>query len=160
MAAEGAVTEVRTEKVGRRPTRTIYAITDQGRLELEMLRERAIKYPHVAPDPLGVALTFSGQGEDPQAFASWLAAREGVLRVALKELTAERERLVNKGHVDPLQAIVMRRGELTIQAELAWHEELTRTLREMQRAAIPGEAPEASSAEASENGSGTHRDRR
>ena len=40
MAIEGLVTEVRTEQVGRRPARTIYAITDQGRMGLASLRER------------------------------------------------------------------------------------------------------------------------
>jgi DNA-binding PadR family transcriptional regulator len=141
MAAEGAVTEVRTEKVGRRPARTIYAITDQGRLELAMLRERAIKHIHVGPDPLGVALLFSGQGDDPEAFSSWLSAREGFLRVALQELTSERERLVARGYADPLQAIVMRRGELVIRAELEWHEELAQTLAEMRRDGVPGGPP-------------------
>jgi DNA-binding PadR family transcriptional regulator len=128
MAGEGLVTEVRTEKVGRRPARTIYAITDQGRLELTMLRERAIKNLHVAPDSLGVAITFSGAGDDPEEFASWMAVRRDFIEIAAREVKSERERLLAKGHIGPLQAAVMRRAELAFRAELLWHEELAQTI--------------------------------
>lgn len=39
---EGLVVAVRTEQVGRRPVRTIYEITDEGRRELHIVREQAI----------------------------------------------------------------------------------------------------------------------
>ena len=54
--------------------------------------------------------------------------------VVLKDLTSERERLVSKGHIGPLQAATMRRGELTIRAELMWHDELDLALAEMRAA--------------------------
>jgi DNA-binding PadR family transcriptional regulator len=148
MAGEGLVTEVRTEKVGRRPARTIYAITSEGRLELTMLRERAIKNFHVAPDPLGVALTFSGEGDDPEEFASWLGMRRAILAVALADLARERQRLVGKGYIGPLQSAVMRRGELIAEAELAWHGELEAQLAELratsahpEQGRLPGSQP-------------------
>jgi DNA-binding PadR family transcriptional regulator len=132
MAIEGLVTEVRTEQVGRRPARTVYAITDQGRMGLASLRERAIKDTHPPPDPIGVALTFAGQGDDLEELAGWLSIRRDFIEVVLRDLTSDRERLVSKGHIGPLQAATMRRSELTIQAELLWHEELDRVLKEMQ----------------------------
>src|SRR5579863_4840317 len=58
MEAEGLVEALRTEQVGRRPARTVYAITREGMLELAMLREQAIRNTQVPPDPLGVALSF------------------------------------------------------------------------------------------------------
>jgi DNA-binding PadR family transcriptional regulator len=128
MAAESLLTEVRTEQVGRRPARTIYAITDQGRLELSMLRERAIKDLHAGPSPLSVALTFSGTGDDTDEFTSWMESRRDMLAIALREVSADRERLLAKGHISSLQATVMRRSELVIEAELRWHEELAQTL--------------------------------
>jgi hypothetical protein len=82
-----------------------------------------------------VALTFSGAGDDPDEFASWLEMRRDTLRIAARQLAAERERLVAKGYIGPLQAAVMRRGELGLQAELDWHEELTQTLAETPAAA-------------------------
>jgi DNA-binding PadR family transcriptional regulator len=128
MAGEGLVTELRTEQVGRRPARTVYDVTDQGRLELSMLRERAIRDLRPGPDPMGVALTFSGTGDDPEEFASWMAARRDLLAVSLREITADRERLLARGHITPLVATVMRRTELMIEGELRWHEELSQTL--------------------------------
>jgi DNA-binding PadR family transcriptional regulator len=132
MAIEGLVTEVRTEQVGRRPARTVYAITDQGRIGLASLREKAIKDIHPPPDPIGVALSFAGQGDDLEELADWLSIRRDYIEVALRELTSERKRLVSKGHIGPLQAATIRRGELAIRAELLWHEELDRVLKEMQ----------------------------
>ena len=58
MEGEGLVETVRTEQVGRRPARTVYEITGDGRMELQSLREQAIKPTGFAPDALGVALTF------------------------------------------------------------------------------------------------------
>jgi DNA-binding PadR family transcriptional regulator len=157
MAGEGLVTEVRTEKVGRRPARTIYAITDQGRLELTMLRERAIKNLHVAPDPLGVAITFSGTGDDPEEFASWMAVRRDFIEIAAREVKSERERLTAKGYIEPLQAAVMRRGELALRAELLWHEELAQTIAGLTAAELTVGSPvvdEISSGSGSGSGSG------
>jgi DNA-binding PadR family transcriptional regulator len=134
MAIEGLVTEVRTEQVGRRPARTVYAITDQGRMGLASLRERAIKDMHPPPDPIGVALAFAGAEDDMEELAGWLSIRRDFLEVVLRELTSERERLIGKGHIGPLQAATMRRGELTIRAELLWHDELDLTLAEMRPA--------------------------
>jgi DNA-binding PadR family transcriptional regulator len=138
MAGEGLVTELRTEQVGRRPARTVYDLTDQGRLELSMLRERAIRDLRPAPDPISVALTFSGTGDDPEEFASWMSSRRDVLAVHLREIAADRERLVARGHITALVAAVMRRTELMIEAELGWQEELSQAL-----ARVPGGPPAA-----------------
>jgi DNA-binding PadR family transcriptional regulator len=143
MAIEGLVTEVRTEQVGRRPARTVYAITDQGRMGLASLRERAIKDMHPPPDPIGVALAFAGAEDDIEELAGWLSIRRDFLEVVLRELTSERERLIGKGHIGPLQAATMRRGELTVRAELLWHEELAQTLAEIMAGRLSASDPGA-----------------
>src|SRR5579863_4011721 len=43
MEGEGLVVPLRTEQVGRRPARTVYQISEEGRRELRILRERAIR---------------------------------------------------------------------------------------------------------------------
>ncbi|HEY0933332.1 MAG TPA: PadR family transcriptional regulator, partial [Trebonia sp.] len=43
MEREGLIEATRTEKVGNRPERTVYAITDEGQLELSTLRDQAIR---------------------------------------------------------------------------------------------------------------------
>jgi DNA-binding PadR family transcriptional regulator len=128
MEGEGLVEAVRTEQVGRRPARTIYAITGEGRLELAMLRERAIRSITLAPDPLGVALTFAAHTADQGELKDWLRARRDQLAITAGQLAAERERLLRQGYIDELEAANMRRGELHAQTEVRWHDEFAKTL--------------------------------
>jgi DNA-binding PadR family transcriptional regulator len=131
MEAEGLVEAVRTEQVGRRPARTVYAITGEGRLELAMLREKATRVVHWGSDPLGVALTFAGHGADPEELASWLQARRDTLAIGATQLAAERQRLVAKGYLGPLDAEVMRRAQLLAETEVRWHDDLAKILGEL-----------------------------
>lgn len=126
MATEGLITAVRTERVGRRPERTIYQITDEGRRELAVLRDRAIGRLQEGPDPVAAGLIFAG-AQDPVALGGLLALRRHAVEAELERLAVERERGMREGYlrpsVSPLQAAAFRRGELRAQAELAWHQE-------------------------------------
>ncbi|MEP7024998.1 MAG: PadR family transcriptional regulator [Actinomycetota bacterium] len=128
MEAEGLVNAVRTEQIGRRPARTIYKITGEGSRELEMLRERAITVMQHGPDPLGVALTFSGTGDDPEELANWMRGRRETLAIVVSQVRGDRERLTAKGLISPVEAAVMRRAELTAEAEIRWHDEFAKLL--------------------------------
>ena len=133
MATEGLITAVRTERVGRRPERTIYQITDEGRRELAVLRDRAIGRLQEGPDPVAAGLIFAG-AQDPVALGGLLALRRHAVEAELERLAAERERGMREGYlrpsVSPLQAAAFRRGELRAQAELAWHQEWDQMLSE------------------------------
>ncbi len=89
MEGEALVDAVRTEQVGRRPERTVYAITSEGRLELDMLRERAIRAVQFGPDPLAVAITFAAPGEDLEELASWLRTRRDLLAITAEQIGTE-----------------------------------------------------------------------
>jgi DNA-binding PadR family transcriptional regulator len=128
MEGEGLVEAVRTEQVGRRPARTVYAITGEGRLELAMLREQAIRSIHWWPDPLGVALSFASAGTDREELASWLRSRRETFALTVAQLEDDRQRMVAKGWLDPFQATVMYRGQLHAEAEVRWHDEFARIL--------------------------------
>ena len=131
MEREGLIEAARTEKVGNRPERTVYAITDEGRLELTTLREQAIKPPLASgPDPLGVALLFAADGLDREQLRRTLRARREMLAIWVAEVTAERAELIAKGCLDVLAAAVMRRGIAHAEAEVRWHDELDATLAE------------------------------
>jgi len=131
MEREGLIEAARTEKVGNRPERTVYAITDEGRLELTALREQAIKPPLASgPDPLGVALLFAADGLDREQLRRTLRARREMLAIWVAEVTAERAELIAKGYLDVLAAAVMRRGIAHAEAEVRWHDELDETLAE------------------------------
>jgi len=124
MEQEGLVEELRTEQVGRRPARTVYAITGDGHIELATLRERAIRPTWWGQDPMGVALTFGADAVDPDELRQTLRARRDKLMIAETEIRTERERATAKGYLTVLQAATMRRAELRIQAEINWHDEL------------------------------------
>lgn len=131
MAAEGLIEAVRTEQVGRFPTRTIYQITAEGRRELAVLCEQAIGRIQEVPDAMAVALIFAGS-QDPPMIGELLARHRQAAEAELERLALERERGMRDGYlqpsVSPLQAAAFRRSELRIEAELAWHRECDRML--------------------------------
>lgn len=129
MEEEGLVEPVRTEQVGRRPARTVYAITTEGRRELQILWERAIVDLSYVPDALGVALLFGGCA-DRLELGELLTTRRGMIATTLERLRSDRASGEAKGHLSPVASAVMRRGELHLEAELAWHEEFGRVLDE------------------------------
>jgi DNA-binding PadR family transcriptional regulator len=124
MEGEGLVETVRTEQVGRRPARTVYEITGDGRMELQSLREQAIKPTGFGPDALGVALTFAAEGMDPAELRDTLRARRNRLEISAVELAAELDRLAAKGYLGVFSAAIMRRGVMHYEAEVRWHDEL------------------------------------
>ena len=137
MEAEGLVEAVRTEQVGRRPARTVYAITDEGRLELAVLREQAMRSIHWGPDPLGVALTFGSTGTDREELGSWIRGRRDLYAIASSQLEAERNRLVAKGYLGPLEAAVMYRAQLHAETEVRWHDEFGKLLAGLPPGVLP-----------------------
>ena len=144
LEAEGLIEAVRTERVGRRPERTVYGLTDEGRRELSVLRQQAASQLDAPPDPLSVLLVFAGT-DDPAELAALLARRKQALLAKAAELALERARGEEKGYllasVSPLQAASFRRAEIRIAAELAWHEECEELLGAGHRPARAAEFP-------------------
>ena len=136
MEAEGLVETVRTERVGRRPARTVYAITSEGKLELSVLAEQAIRSNYLPPDPLGVALSFAETGAGREQLATWLHSRREMFALRVTELEVDRKMLEARGVLDPLRAAVMYRGQLHAETEVRWHDELAKILAE-----LPGNEP-------------------
>jgi DNA-binding PadR family transcriptional regulator len=128
MEREGLIEAARTEKVGNRPERTVYAITAEGQLELTTLREQAIRPLAPGPDPLGVALLFAADGMEPGELRRNLRTRRDMLAIAVAQIAADREQLIAKGFIDMLAAAVMRRAIIDTEAEIRWHDELDATL--------------------------------
>src|SRR4029453_15766759 len=115
--AEGLIAAVRTETEGRRPARTIYEITPEGRQELAILREQAIAEPRQGPDAVAVALLFGGVGERGVAL-TLLRARRDALQREVDGIVAERAHLVADGLLGAVDVAVFRRGELLRAAEV------------------------------------------
>src|SRR6516165_10605968 len=111
LGAEGLIRAVREEQVGRRPARTVYEITGEGRLELVIQRDAALDVVFGSADPVSVVLLFAAGG-DATELGERLAARRRRIAVQLESMTAERERLTARGVLPPLAAGAFRRGEL------------------------------------------------
>ena len=124
---DGLVQAVREEQVGRRPARTVYQITEEGRLELIVQREAALEVVFGSADPVSVVLLFAA-GPDTSDLAERLAARRRRVAGQLEAMAAERERLTGRGVLPALAVAAFRRGELRLEAELAWHDEFERLL--------------------------------
>lgn len=133
LEAEGLVVPVRTEQEGHRPQRTVYAITAEGRAELAIHRDRALTQPAVRSNTVEVALKWSA-GLDQEALQERLSLRRSALAAMLRDLEAGREMHLQEGHLSPASIAGYRRGELHLQAELAWHDELQAMLPAIARA--------------------------
>jgi DNA-binding PadR family transcriptional regulator len=137
MEIEGLVEAIRTEQVGRRPARTVYAITADGELELGSLRVQAIRSMDTGPDALGVALTFAFEGADRDELRDLLRARRERLALGARELESARERGVAAGYLTPIESAVMRRVVLHAEADASWHD----TFDELLTGLPPGVGP-------------------
>ena len=80
---------------------------------------------------MGVALSFSGDTADRDELTSWLRGRRELMALAVTALAEDRERLVARGHLGPLEAAVMYRGQLHAETEVRWHDEVARILAAM-----------------------------
>ena len=120
--ADGLVRAVREEQVGRRPARTVYQVTDEGRLELIVQRDAALDVIFGSADPVSVVLLFAA-GADASDLGERLAARRRRIAGQLDAMAAERERLTGQGVLPPMAIAAFRRGELRLEAELRWHQE-------------------------------------
>lgn len=122
---DGLVHPLREEQVGRFPARTIYEITDEGRLELAVQRDEALDALFPSADPVSVVLLFAA-GTDSADLDRRLAARRDKVRAQLESMVSERTLLTEQGVLPPLAIATFRRGELRLEAELRWHEEFER----------------------------------
>jgi DNA-binding PadR family transcriptional regulator len=122
---DGLIKAIREEQVGRRPARTVYEISAEGRLELVVQRDAALQVVFGSADPVSVVLLFAA-GPDHSDLAQQLAARRQRVATQLGTMAAERERLTSQGVLPPRAVAAFRRGELRLEAELRWHEEYER----------------------------------
>ena len=122
---ESLVAEVRTERQGSYPERTVYEITAEGRRALEILRDQMLRTVAFGNDPFDLALTHSGAISEESLrdivqvrmleLNARLNASESRLSAALPWLS-EAERVVCEHQVNRLRT------------EVTWHERLLDTV--------------------------------
>jgi DNA-binding PadR family transcriptional regulator len=123
LEAERLIEPVRVEQQGQRPTRTVYAITDDGKVELASLRDKLLYDVALPSDPFDVALWVSAKQPVPELLDA-VARRCASLRELQARLAHERTRLTAAGYLPPIGGLLFRHAELRIEAELRWHAEL------------------------------------
>ena len=125
LAAEGLVREVRTERVGNRPERTIYEITQEGRRALAAVRDSALRHLERRDDPFDMALAQSRDiaEEDLEAIVSLRLAALRVQLASYRHQAESADPYVNEAERMVLQHVIAR-----TEAEVRWHTELAARL--------------------------------
>src|SRR5215472_9046759 len=119
LQAEGLIEPVRTERQGNLPARTVYAITGEGRRELTVLREEALREVTMRPDPVDLALAMSAD-LDEDALRGYFATR----RQALSGRAALFARVRARAWPDqgPADDLIIEHAMARIETELRWHD--------------------------------------
>lgn len=123
LEVEGLIEVVRSERQGRLPARTVYAITPEGGVELAALRDRALREVSQVRDPFDIGLWVAG-GTAPDDLAVIVAQRLQALRLQRDAIAEERRQLTAKAVLPPTGELLMRHGEARLEADIKWHEEL------------------------------------
>jgi len=121
LAVEGLLREQRSEREGNRPTRQIYEITDEGRRVLDESRRDGLRDVWFKPDPFDLALTRMDAKTQKQ-FPALIAERLKTVRAMLDARKRVSEGI--RGHVAPSKQWAMRHGEIRLEAEIAYLNEL------------------------------------
>src|SRR5215470_11902183 len=108
LAGEGLIEPVRSEQEGSFPVRTVYAITEEGRIELAMQRERALTAPDLRSRSVEVALTWA-EGMEPGDLRSMLARRQASLHATLEDERRRRDDGRRQGVLPPAALAGFRR---------------------------------------------------
>jgi len=121
LANEGLVSEVRTERVGNRPERTVYEITPDGRRALAAVREAALRELATPNDPFDLALAQSRDLPE-EHLTQVVATRLAGLRVA--EASARLQAEAADPYLNEAERMIIAHRLERIAAEVRWHCEL------------------------------------
>ena len=125
LAAENLVREVRTERVGNRPERTIYEITPAGRGALAAVRHAALSELDRRHDPFDLALAQSRDIPE-EDLDQIVAHRLAALQVQVASLRHQAE--IADPYVNEAERMVLQHLIERAAAEVRWHSELAARL--------------------------------
>ncbi len=121
LAHEGLVSEVRTERVGNRPERTVYEITPEGRRALAAIREATLRELAMPNDPFDLALAQSRDLPE-EHLTQVVATRLAGLKVA--EASARLQAETADPYLNEAERMIIAHRIERIAAEVHWHGEL------------------------------------
>lgn len=121
MAREGLVREVRTERVGNRPERTVYEITPEGSQSLYAIRDAILNKISLPNDPFDLALKESRDMAE-EDLTQIVAARLAALRA--EEFSRRQQAERADPYLNEAERMIGRHLIDRVAAEVRWHEEL------------------------------------
>jgi DNA-binding PadR family transcriptional regulator len=121
LASEELIREVRTERVGNRPERTVYEITGEGRRALAAVRDQALRELTRTNDPFDLALAQSRDLPE-EVLTEIVANRLAGLRVLESSLRHRAE--TDDIYLNEAERMIMRHLVERAAAEARWHQEV------------------------------------
>jgi DNA-binding PadR family transcriptional regulator len=125
LANEDLIRELRTEKVGNRPERTVYEITPEGRRSLSAIHEMALRQLDRHHDPFDLALAHA-RAIPEEHLEQIVKNRIGALRVQLdtqRDAAEHADPYINEAERLVIQHLIAR-----TEAEIRWHTEVATRL--------------------------------
>ena len=121
LASEDLIREVRTEKVGNRPERTVYEITPEGRRTLAAIHEKALRELDRHHDPFDLALA-QARVIPEEHLEQIVKNRIGALRVQLD--TQRHAAEAADPYLNEAERLVIQHLIARTEAEIRWHTEV------------------------------------
>ena len=128
LANEDLIREVRTEKVGNRPERTVYEITPEGRRSLAAIHDTALRELDRHHDPFDLALAHA-RAVPEEHLEQIIKNRIGALRVQLAGQRHAAE--AADPHVNEAERLVLQHLIMRTEAEIRWHTEVAARLEKI-----------------------------
>lgn len=132
LAQDGFVEKIGTERVGNRPSRDVYQITESGQEEFLRLLRQALGTVEYQTDPIDIALRFA-EALPAQEVRALLEERSVMLEQGLQMLTEEKAGFVRRHQGAPYiegACALFDHWLLRLEAELTW---LQRVLEMLER---------------------------
>ena len=125
LAAEGMIAVSHSERVGNRPERTVYQITELGRAELRAIRDTALAATGLRPDVVDSAL--QNAHELSAAELRWVfESRSAAISAQL--VAWQNQWQTAAPHITGREALTFAHTQLRLQAEAAWCTEVLKEL--------------------------------
>lgn len=123
LAQEGLIRAERTEREGRFPARTVYAITPAGQQEYRQLLDHGLREIKLKADPFDIALAVAS-GIDENKMRTILDERRQALTTLGEQLAAQHRQLTADGVLTVVGQAIFRHWEVRVEGELRWLGEL------------------------------------
>lgn len=127
LAGEGFVEKASVEKEGRRPSRSVYQISQNGREEfLRLLREgwQQVEQQYFSLD---ICLFFM-QALQPEEIKAYLRARQSALQGVLQHIQSHRDEQMNQPDILPVAQAIFDHSIAHTRAELEWLTDLLKKI--------------------------------